>query len=159
RTASEGDDQDQWDVRIDHTASLRDHIFGRLSYLHDDFTPVTPLPDGSGVTTGTLGPQKTDAWAFASRYQRTFTPQLFNEFRFGDTRRAVDRTAAALGSAAGSALDIPGIPSTARFPETLPTFLVAGYQQLGSPPNTASVFSTSVTEVADTLSWGKGRHP
>src|SRR5207342_364499 len=37
-------------------------------------------------------------------------------------------------------------------------FLVSGYQQLGSPPNTASVFSTSVTEAADTLSWTKGRH-
>src|SRR5262249_4658714 len=32
------------------------------------------------------------------------------------------------------------------------------YQQLGSPTNTASDFSTSVTEVADSLTWLKRRH-
>ena len=36
--------------------------------------------------------------------------------------------------------------------------LIAGYQQLGSPANTASDFGTSVTEVADTLTWVRGRH-
>src|SRR5204862_3783072 len=34
----------------------------------------------------------------------------------------------------------------------------SGYQQLGSPSNTASNFSTSVSEVADSLTWFKGRH-
>jgi outer membrane receptor protein involved in Fe transport len=58
----------------------------------------------------------------------------------------------------GVALNIPGIPSTARFSNTLPTFLIDGYQQLGSPPNTATTFNTSVTEVADTLTWVTGRH-
>src|SRR5205814_3261962 len=61
-------------------------------------------------------------------------------------------------SAAGAALSIPGIPSTAKFPNTLPTFLITGYQQLGSPPNTASDFSTGVSEIADSLTWAKGRH-
>jgi hypothetical protein len=156
RTAPEADNQDQWDARIDHAASNRDHLFGRLSYFHDDFTPVTPLPDGSGVTSGTLGPQLTTAWSFASHYQHTFTPALFNEVRVGDTRRSVQRTATTLDSSAGSV--IPGIPSSASFASTLPTFLVSGYQQLGSPPNTASDFSTGVTQVADTLTWVKGRH-
>src|SRR5262249_33058282 len=63
-----------------------------------------------------------------------------------------------LSSSAGSALSIPGIPSNAQFPNTLPTFLISGYQQLGSPPNTASNFRTSVTEIADTVTWLKGRH-
>ena len=40
----------------------------------------------------------------------------------------------------------------------MPTFLIGGYQQLGSPPSTASDFGTSVTEIADTLTWLKGRH-
>ena len=37
------------------------------------FVPVTPLPDGSGMTSGTLGPQDTTSWSFASSYQRTFS--------------------------------------------------------------------------------------
>ena len=139
RTASEIDDQNQWDARVDHTfRSNRDQIFGRISNFRGRFVPVTPLPDGSGVTSGTLGPQDTDAWAFASNYQHTFSPTLLNELRIGDTRRTVGRTAAQLATSAGAALSIPGIPSTARFPNTLPTFLIGGYQQLGSPPNTAS---------------------
>jgi len=159
RTASETDDQDQWDVRLDHKfSSNRDQLFGRLSYVRDAFMPVTPLPEGSGVTTGTLGPQDTTAWAFASNYQHTFSGNLLNEVRIGDTRRAVGRTAAQLSTSAGNALSIPGIPSTAKFPNTLPTFLISGYQQLGSPANTASDFSTGVREVADAMTWLKGRH-
>ena len=159
RTDNEVDNQDQWDARVDHTfASGRDQAFLRVTFFGDDFLPVAPLPDGSGVTSGTLGPQHTTAWAFASNYQHTFSSNVLNELRIGDTRRTVRRTAAQLATAAGAALDIPGIPSTAQFPNTLPTFLIGGYQQLGSPPNTASNFNTSVTEVADALTWLKGRH-
>ena len=159
RTANEVDNQDQWDARIDRKfPSNRDQVFGRLSYFRDGFVPVTPLPDGSGVTSGTLGPQDTDAWSFASNYQHTFSSNVLNELRIGDTRRTVGRTAAQLSTSAGEALNIPGIPDTARFPNTLPTFLIGGYQQLGSPPNTASNFNTSVSEVADSLTWLKGRH-
>jgi hypothetical protein len=159
RTDNEVDNQDQWDARIDHKfATTRDQVFGRLSYFRDGFLPVTPLPDGSGVTSGTLGPQDTTAWSFASDYQHIFSSNLLNEVRVGDTRRTVGRTAAQLASSAGLALNIPGIPSTAKFPNTLPTFLISGYQQLGSPANTASDFNTSVTEIADSLSWLKGRH-
>ena len=158
RTAPEINDQNQWAVRIDHRFRPTDSLFARLTNFRDTFIPVTPLPEGSGVTAGTLGPQDTVSWAFASNYQRAFSSTLLNELRVGDTRRHVTRSAAQLASAAGGALNIPGIPSTAQFPNTLPTFLIGGYQQLGSPINTASNFRTSVSEVADTLTWVKGRH-
>lgn len=152
-------DQDQFNVRIDQHVSPRgDTLFGRLTRFSETFIPVTPLPEGSGLTTGTLGPQDTTAYAFASGYQHTLSSRLFNELRVGDTRRRVARTAASLSGSASNSLNLPGIPATAQFPDTLPTFLIAGYQQLGSPPNTASNFSTSVTEIADSLSWTRGRH-
>ena len=157
--APEIDNQDQFDIRIDHRLNSRgDQIFGRLSYFHDDFLPVTPLPDGSGVTTGTLGPQDTKAWSFASNYQHVFSNRLLNEVRVGDTRRTVARTATTLSASPSTQIGIPGIPSFAQFSNTLPTFLIGGYTQLGSPSNTASNFATDVTEVADSLSWLKGRH-
>ncbi len=160
RTENEVDDQDQWDVRIDHKfPSNRDQMFGRLSYFRDDFVPVTFLPDGSGATpAGVIGPQMAASWSFASNYQHIFSATLLNELRVGDTRRTVGRTAAELAGSAGGELSIPGIPSTAKFPNTLPTFLISGYQQLGSPPNTATDFSTGVTEIADALTWVKGSH-
>jgi hypothetical protein len=159
RTDNEIDNQDQWDARVDHRfSSNRDQAFGRLSFFRDKFLPVTPLPDGSGVPTGASGPQDTTAWAFASNYQHIFSADVLNEVRIGDTRRTVGRTATQLSVPAGAALDIPGIPSTAQFPNTLPTFAISGYTPLGSPANTASNFNTSVTEVADSLTWVKGRH-
>src|SRR5581483_11525129 len=96
--------------------------------------------------------------ASASNYQRTFSANVLNELRLGDTRRTVARTAAQLSTTAGAGLHIPGIPATAHFPNTLPTFLISGYQQLGSPANAASNFNTSVTEAADSLTWLRGRH-
>ena len=90
-------------------ASNRDQVFGRLSYFRDGFVPVTPLPDGSGVTTGTLGPQDTTAWAFASNYQHTFSANLLNELRFGDTRRTVGaHRGAAVDDAPARRSSIPG---------------------------------------------------
>ncbi len=146
-------------MRVDHRfASNRDQLFGRLTRFHENFIPVTPLPEGSGLTTGTLGPQDTDSWALASSYQRTFSTNIVNEVRVGDTRRHVDRAAAQLGGTPLEVLGLPGIPSTAQFPTTVPTFIIGGYQQLGSPTNTASDFGTSVTEIADSLTWLKGRH-
>jgi Carboxypeptidase regulatory-like domain len=158
RVDDETVDQDQFSVRLDHRPTTRDQVFGRLTRLHENFIPVTPLPEGSGVTTGTLGPQKTTSNAFASSYQRTLSNTMMNELRIGDTRRSVDRVAAQLSGSASSSLGLPGLPSTASFPDTLPTFLIGGYQQLGSPVSTASDFSTSVTEIADSLTWLKGRH-
>jgi hypothetical protein len=158
RVGNETVDQDQFSGRLDHHVTSRDQVFGRLTTFREDFVPVTPLPEGSGVTAGTLGAQTTRAWSFASSYRRTVSDRLLNELRIGDTRRTVGRRAAQLPSSASASLNLPGIPSTAEFPNTLPTFLIAGYQQLGSPPNTATDFSTSVTEVADTVTWVNGRH-
>ena len=159
RVENETVDQDQFSVRMDHRfPANRDQVFGRLTRFREEFVPVTPLPDGSGVTTGTLGPQSTTSWSFASSYQRTFSNSVVNELRIGDTRRTVGRAAAQLDGTASTSLGLPGIPSSARFPNTVPTFLIGGYQQLGSPPSTASDFGTSVTEIADTLTWLKGRH-
>jgi hypothetical protein len=161
RTADEIDNQDQWDVRIDHRINNADQVFGRLTHFLEDATPVTAFPDGSGALAANsiaTGPQNSSNWSFASNYQHIFSNTLMNEMRFGDTRRTIGRTAAQLSSAAGAALSIPGIPSIAQFPNTLPTFLISGYQQLGSPVSTASNFNTSVSEVADSMTWLKNRH-
>ncbi|HKT79506.1 MAG TPA: TonB-dependent receptor [Vicinamibacterales bacterium] len=158
RTALESDDQDQWEVKITQKFTDRDQAFGRLTYFRDDFLPVTPLPDGSGTPAGALGNQATDAWAFASNYQRTISERLLNEFRFGQTARSVLRDATSLSGPPSATLGIPGIPTNAQFPTTLPSVTITGLTALGSPLSTASDFSTSVTEVADSLTWLRGHH-
>ncbi len=131
RVGDETVDQNQASVRVDHHPGAADRLFARVTRFGEMFVPVTPLPDGSGVTTGTLGPQRTRAWSTATGHQHVFSDRLLHELRVGDTRRGVDRAAATFDGSLASGLGLPGIPSTARFADTLPTFLIAGYQQLG----------------------------
>jgi carboxypeptidase family protein len=159
RLENESVDHNQFSARVDHRFPAgRDQVFARLTRFKEEFLPVTPLPDGSGATTGTLGPQDTGSWSFASSYQRTLSSDLLNELRIGETSRRVSRAAAQLTGSASASLGLPGIPSDARFPNTIPTFQIGGYQHLGSPLNTASEFGTSVTQIADSLTWQKARH-
>ncbi len=111
RVDNETVDQDQFSARIDHRWD-RDlgQVFARLTRFEETFLPVTPLPEGSGVTSGTLGPQGTTAWSFASSYQRAFSERLLNELRIGDTRRSVGRTAASLTPRHQTRSICPGIP-------------------------------------------------
>ena len=157
---NEPDNQDQFDIRIDHRFRERDQVFARYSYFKDFTKPVTPLPDGSGAIGGTsaLGPQDTLAQSVVGNYVHLFSLALVNEFRFGYTRRKVDRAALLLSAPPSDSLGIPGIPSNGAFENELPTFSISGFQQLGPPANMASTFRTDVTELADTASFTKGRH-
>jgi hypothetical protein len=136
RVANEIDSQRQADLRIDHRFSARDQTFARLSIFDDDFTPVAPLPDGSGsIAGGATGPQHTRALALASNYQRTIGGRGSNELRGGYTRRSVQRR---------------GVE--------IPTIAIAGLQPLGSPPNTNTDFRTDVTQIWDAFTWARGSH-
>jgi hypothetical protein len=105
-----------------------------------------------------LGPQDTLAQSLAGNYVHLFSLRLANEFRFGYTRRSVNRPPLLLSSSPCDGLGIPGIPASGAFENELPTFTISGFQQLGPPANTASSFRTDVTEFADTASFNNGRH-
>jgi hypothetical protein len=159
RIGNEPDNQDQFDVRLDHRFSPNNQAFGRVSYAKDITSPVTPLPDGGGnITAGINGPTDTRALSIAGNYVHVFNPRLLNELRIGYTRRKIERTATQLDSAPSQSLGIPGIPTNGAFQNTLPTFAIAGLQQLGPSANTASDFRTDVTQVFDAISMQRGRH-
>ena len=159
RVADETVDQDQFSGRIDHRFGSNDQVFGRLTRFSETFIPVTPLPEGSGVTSGTLGPQDTTAWSFASSYQKTISPTLLNEVRVGDTRRSVGR--------AGRPAEWPSLvqPGLTRHPIDVRAFPTrcrhsssAAISSSGRHRTRRRTLRTSVTQIADTLTWLKGRH-
>ncbi|MDQ3257315.1 MAG: TonB-dependent receptor, partial [Acidobacteriota bacterium] len=159
RVANEAQAQDQFDVRVDHRFTERAKIFGRYSFFTETFTPVTPLPEGSGnVTQGALGLQDTRAHQFVGNYVRVFSPSVVNELRFGYTRRSIDRRAGLLDAPPSESLRLPGIPQNAAFQNELPTFQITGLQQLGPTANTNSQFSTDVTQIFDAVGVQHGRH-
>jgi Carboxypeptidase regulatory-like domain len=153
RTAVEPDNQDQVDGRIDHSFSQRQRVFARYSYFQDNDAPVTPLPDGSGViSSGVTGHAITHGYAIAGDYAWTISPAMLNQARFGYSRRSLDQTGLQNGD-----ITVPGLPPNS-FPSVLPTFLVAGIQQIGPSNGANSNFTTSVTEYLDTVTMVRGRH-
>jgi len=152
-TGVEPDNQDQFDGRVDHVFNEKHRAFMRYSYLRDNDTPVTFLPDGSGnLTSGAIGHAITRGDGLASEYDWTLSPSTLNQARFGYTRRDVNQTSLQNGGIA-----IPGAPASA-FPSTLPIFTVTGYQQIGPTTAANTNFTTSVTEFLDTFSMVRGRH-
>jgi hypothetical protein len=159
RIGTEDTDQDQFDGRVDHRFSDKNQIYGRFSFAKDLTAPVTPLPEGSGnITSGVTGLTDTRAHSFAGNYVHVFNSRALNELRIGYTRRSIEREATALDAPPSQSLQLPGIPTNGAFDNTLPTFSIAGLQQLGPSANTASNFRTDVTQIFDAVSLQRGHH-
>ena len=153
RTATEPENQDQADFRVDHYFGDRHRLFARYSVLHDDDTPVTPLPDGSGsLTGGVTGHAVTRGHALAADYSSGWTANALNQLRFGYSRRDLNQTSQQNGGIA-----IPGLPANS-FGSVLPIFAVAGFQQIGPTTAANSRFTTQVAQLVDTFTLIRGRH-
>jgi hypothetical protein len=157
RIGTETQDQNQFDVRLDHVVKGAGRIFSRLSVLRDVTVPVSPLPDGSGSLTGVLGPTQTRGFNIVANYLQPIGQRATNELRIGDTGRSVDRTGVLLDGAVSSP-GVPGLPPNAAFVDALPTFAISGYQTLGSPAGTNTGLTTRVYQVVDVLAMERGRH-
>jgi hypothetical protein len=152
RTATEPDDQDQADFRVDRYFSEH-RLFGRYTYFRDDDTPVTPLPDGSGsLTSGVIGHAITHGDAFVGDYNWMISPATLNQLRFGYSRRGLNQSSLQNGG-----ISIPGLPANS-FGSVLPIFTVTSLQQIGPTTAANSDFRTSITEFLDTFTMVKGRH-
>jgi len=153
RTATEPDNQDQADFRLDRYFGETHRFFARYTYFRDDDTPVTPLPDGSGsLTSGVIGHAITRGDALVGDYSWTLSPSTLNQFRAGYSRRDLNQTSLQNGG-----ITIPGLP-TNSFGSVLPIFSVAGFQQIGPTTAANSNFTTSIMEFLDTFTMVRGRH-
>jgi hypothetical protein len=153
RTANEPDNQDQADFRVDRYFKEKHRVFLRYTFFHDDDTPVTPLPDGSGsLTTGVIGHAITRSDAIAGDYTYTLSPTMLNQFRVGYSRRDLNQSSLQNGG-----ITVPGLPANS-FGSVLPIFTVTGLQQIGPTTAANSNFTTSVTEFLDTFTWVHNRH-
>ncbi len=153
RTATEPDNQDQADFRVDRYFGEKHRAFARYTIFHDDDTPVTPLPDGSGsLTSGVIGHAITRGDAIVGDYNWSISPSVLNQLRFGYSRRGLNQVSLQNGGIA-----IRGLPSNS-FASVLPIFTLSGLQQIGPTTAANSNFTTSVTEYIDTFTMVLGRH-
>src|SRR5215471_3952517 len=158
RTANETTNQDQFGLRLDHNLNRNQRVFARYEYLRDHSLPSTPLPDGSGlITAGIIGNTLTRADSVALEHNWTVSANKTNQLRFGYTKRGFERDSLRTGQPASEISGIPNIPVSA-FSDTLPTYDVVGFQQLGPTTNGNATFTTSVTQIVDNFSWLRGSH-
>ena len=154
RTATEPDNQDQADFRVDRYFGEKHRVFGRYTFFRDDDTPVTPLPDGSGsLTSGVIGHAITRGDAFVGDYNWTLLASALNQFRVGYSRRDLNQSFAAerRHHACPACPQIPSVRCCRSSPSP-------GFQQIGPTTAANSNFTTSITEFLDTFTLVRGRH-
>ena len=154
-----------FDVRIDHNFNDRHRIFGRYSYRTEDASVAGPLPFPARVSNINAFRTK----QFALNYNATLTNTIHNEFRGGFSKFNAARTDdwgvmgidknAELGIL-GSASDQHPERAADAFSQTgLSWFILTGYENLGgaSGGGTLSGVLDTLT-YADNLLWDVGQH-
>jgi hypothetical protein len=165
RTANDADHQSQFDVRIDGALRSSDRAFGRYTFYKEVEQPVTPLPDGSGLLSGSVlgtggvaGLSNVLGQQAVFNETHTFSARLLNDLRLGYTRRGNTIAGTDLSNTASAVLGIPGIPTNAAFNNALPLFTFTGFQQLGPSASTFSQYQTALWQLVDSLVFTRGPH-
>ncbi|HWC96141.1 MAG TPA: TonB-dependent receptor [Candidatus Sulfopaludibacter sp.] len=104
------DDTDSFDVKIDDNISDKGRLSGRFSYSRPVIAQAPVFGDAGGFAQGAFqgtGIQKT--YSAGINYDRIFSPTLIAEFRIGVAHYHNDALPTDYGTAAASALGIPGV--------------------------------------------------
>ena len=149
--------QNNFDVRIDHTISQKDVIFGRFSF--EDQPIQTPGPfnnflDGGGFTSGD---QDNAYRSLAISETHLFTPTLANEIRFGYNRINSHRLEANANTDVSGQLGLLGVPFSPGI-GGLPSICFVDISCIGSSGFLPSVEKQNSYVFNENLSWNRGRH-
>ena len=149
---------DQFDVRVDHTFSQTDNIFGRLSFVDNPtFIPGAfgGIADGGSFSAGN---QLAKSWNSVLSETHAFSSTLINEARAGYNRIASSRLQPnANTTGIPDQFGIPGVPQ-ANSNGGLGTFFISGLNQLGSNQFLPSIELSTTSQVTDNLTKSLGRH-
>jgi hypothetical protein len=153
--------RNNFDVRIDHTFSTKDSIFGRFSY--EDQPSFIPSPfnnvlDGGGFFDGHEDFSYRSA---AVSETHVLDSSHVNEFRFGYNRINAHRFQNNFNENVSSELDFPGVPfepgtNNGGLPSI--TFSDGSAPELGSSGFLPSVEKQNSYVITDNFTWIKGRH-
>lgn len=150
-------DIDQFDVRVDHSLSGNDRLFGRYSFQHTTRAepPVFEDPVASGDFSSDIlirGQNLVGGWS------RVFGSAVFSEFRFGYNRVRSDVEHPALGIDANSAVGILGVPTDPRYSGGLPNTSIGRVSRIGGPFFRPQYQTSQVFQFAEHLTWTRTSH-
>jgi hypothetical protein len=150
--------QDQFDVRLDHRFREQDQIFA--SYSFGDIRSSRPGPLGDlGGSDCCPSQSKVRAQHLGIGYTHTFSGRLLNDLHGGYFRYAVNALPFNFGKNLGEQLEIPN----ANRPDDpnssgLTNIDIAGFTSLGDSEFLPEHAFENIFQVADTVTWVRGRH-
>jgi len=152
-------DQDSFDIRVDHRFREQDQIFG--SYSFGDVRSQRPGPLGPLWGGSDCCPSISDSRAQHAGigYTHTFNERLLNDLHGGYFRYAVNALPFNFGKDLGSQLGIPNV-NRPGYPNSsgLTNIDIAGFTSLGDSQWLPEHVFENIYQIADTLTWIKGRH-
>ncbi|MGA8405641.1 MAG: TonB-dependent receptor [Candidatus Acidiferrales bacterium] len=153
--------RNNFDVRVDHTFSNKDSIFGRFSYENQPSyipSPFQNVLDGGGFFDGH---EEFSYRSIALSETHVLDSTHVNEFRFGYNRINAHRYQNNFDQNVSANLDYPGVPyEPGTFNGGLPalTFSDGSAPELGSSGFLPSIEKQNSYVVTDNFTWVKGRH-
>jgi Carboxypeptidase regulatory-like domain len=152
-------DQDSFDLRLDHRFRDEDQIFG--SYSFSDVRSQQPGPLGPLYGGSDCCPSISNSRAqhLGMGYTHTFSGRLLNDLHGGYFRYAVNALPFNFGKDLGTQLEIPNA-NRPGFPNSsgLTNIDIAGFTSLGDSQYLPEHVFENIFQVADTLTWIKGKH-
>jgi carboxypeptidase family protein/TonB-dependent receptor-like protein len=153
--------RNNFDVRVDHTFSSKDSIFGRFSYENQPSFIPSPFQnalDGGGFFDGH---EDFSYRSVAVSETHIFDSTHVNEIRFGYNRINAHRFQNNFDQNVSAQLDFPGVPfEPGTFNGGLPalTFDDGSAPELGSSGFLPSIEKQNSYVLTDNYTWVKGRH-
>jgi hypothetical protein len=152
-------DQDSFDVRVDHRFREEDQIFGAYSF--GDVRSSRPGPLGTlwGGSDCCPSISKSRAQHVGMGFTHTFNERLLNDLHGGYFRYAVNALPFNFGKDLGTQLGIPNV-NRPGYPNSsgLTNIDVSGFTSLGDSQYLPEHVFENIIQVADTLTSIKGRH-
>jgi len=151
--------QDQFDIRLDHRVRDADQIFG--SYSFGDVRSQRPGPLGPLWGGSDCCPSISDSRSqhVGLGYTHTFSPRLLNDLHGGYFRYAVNALPFNYGTDLGTQLGIPNANrSTDPNSSGLTNIDVAGFTSLGDSEYLPEHVFENISQFADTVTWIRGAH-
>jgi hypothetical protein len=150
--------QNNFDVRIDHTISAKDALFGRFSY--EDQPSFVPSPFNNALDGGAFqdGYEDNSYRSAAISETHTFSQTMVNEFRLGYNRINSHRFQLNYNQDVAAQLDFPGVPYG---PDNggLPSMSISdGTAAIGSAGFLPSIEKQNAYVIAENLTKVSGRH-
>lgn len=142
-------DSDQMTIRLDHRLSVKDSLFGRITFYKTLDSYSAGLIPSTGITNKNTPLNTTVQW------MRIFSPTLINDLRFGFNRESISAV-----QDGGNGPDILQFQNSITDPVNngLPFISISGYSSFGTDPSAPRIFGSNVYSYSDNLTWVHGRH-